>query len=69
MNRMNHANFDWYMHTMLFLHTQEMMERINKKAQKDEMDVDENGENEDDDVDNDETAEGEEDNVDLDVED
>lgn len=29
---MTHANFNWFLHTLLFLHNQEVEERINKAA-------------------------------------
>lgn len=34
-NRMNDVNFNWFMHVMFFLHSQEMMERIKKKEKMD----------------------------------
>ena len=52
LKRMSLGNFNWFLHTMLFLHTERVIKRqVEKQKKKDENDADEDNSDSDDEAD------------------
>jgi hypothetical protein len=45
-NKMNGANFDWFLHTMLFIHTQRVIQKQREKEERENVEKEEEEEEE-----------------------